>query len=115
MPYRVSNCFCTLINIGNSFQNVAELRCKKDSVFALIPHNVDVNQLMRQYNEYYEHIIWAAAVMWLISAIISGVFLVAMYGLAKQVCTAIPRFLNAKESVAEDEFRQRQVWQTPAK
>ena len=71
-----------------------------------------LNQLLRQTTEYNEHVIWGAFALGVAGLIISGIWAVAMYGLAKQVCVALSRLLHAKASVEEDEYRKRQVWRT---
>ena len=72
---------------------------------------------MRQYGEYYQHFFWGWFAITIAALLISGLWLFAMYGLAKRVCDALARFLHAKASVEEEECRKRQVWniakQTP--
>ena len=76
---------------------------------------MDLNQLLRQSTEGYEHFLWINVAIAIAALVISAWFAFAMYGLCKQVCDALARWLNAKASVDEDEFRKRQAWQTPAR
>ena len=78
---------------------------------------MDLNQLMRQTSENYQHLFWGWIAITSAALLISGLFFVAIYGLAKRVCEALVRFLHAKASAEEEECRKRQVWhiskQTP--